>query len=380
MADRRKKLIFVITGLTFGGVENLLCQVATRLKNNGWDIAMVSMTAPLVFTEELAGAGIPLMSLGMKKGVPDPRAIFRLADICREWQPAILHSHMVHANLLARVARPLCGVPLLVCTAHNINEGRRWLEVAYRLTDRLADLTTQVSHAGVERYVQVGATPRAKLVCVPNGVNVDRFCPDRVAGMVLRQKLRLGNHFVWLAVGRLEVAKDYPNMLAAFARVQKEHRDAVLLIVGQGSLEEKIAELSIKLGIAGRVRMLGVRRDIPALMNAADGYLMSSAWEGMPNVLLEAAACALPIVFTDVGGNSEIVIEGGVAVRPGDSTALAQAMLKLMELSSGERRLMGEAGRTYVAANYSLETIVAAWETLYSGLLAGSDLGGGWGH
>lgn len=374
-ADGGKRILFLTTGLTLGGAENQFFQVAVRLKDIGWNIITVSMTEPQAFAAELAAAGIGLRSLGMKRGVPDPRAIFRLAGICRKWQPVILHAHMVHANLLARVARPLCAVPLLISSAHNINEGGRMWEKAYRLTDRLGNLTTQVSRAAAEHYVQVKAVPEEKMICIPNGVDTGLFYPDRETGMALRRELALEDGFAWLAVGRLEAAKDYPNLLRAFSRVLDVHRDAVLLIVGQGSLEAEIRGLAATLGVSERVRLLGTRRDIPALMNAADGYVMSSAWEGMPNVLLEASACGLPMVYTDVGGNREVAKEGGIAVKPGDSAALAGAMLELMALPPEERRRLGEVGRLFVAASYSLESTVAAWDRLYKELLAGKGLG-----
>ncbi len=370
MAADRKKIMFLTTGLTFGGAENLLYQVAGRLKNNDWDVSMVSMTLPEAFEEELFRAGIPLELLGMKKGVPDPRAIMRLAKIVRRRQPDILHSHMVHANLLARVARTLCRVPVLITTAHNITEGARWREIGYRLTDCFTDLTTQVSQAGVERYIAIKAARQDKIICVPNGVDVGRFRPDREAGMAVRAQLGLGEDFVWLAVGRLKEAKDYPNMLRALTVALKEFPEMKVLIAGQGPLQEDIERLAHELGIAEKVRLLGIRQDMPELMNAADGYLMSSAWEGMPNVLLEASASGLPVVATDVGGNREIIGSGGLLVRAGDSAALAKAMLKLVRMPAAERVEMGEAGRAFIVQNYSLEKIVATWEKLYVEMLA----------
>jgi glycosyltransferase involved in cell wall biosynthesis len=179
--------------------------------------------------------------------------------------------------------------------------------------------------------------------------------------------LGIEDKFVWLAVGRFEEAKDYPNMLNAFAKVVLERNDSVLLIAGQGSLMEKAKRLVDELNITTHVYFLGVRKDIPALMNAADAYVMSSSWEGMPLVLLEASAIGLPIVTTDVGGNREIVIDGksGFLVPPKNSEALAQAMLKMMDLPEELRKSMGQAGRKYIEENYSLEHVVDIWEELY---------------
>lgn len=332
---------------------------------------VVSMLPPQAFVEELKNADIPLVTLNMRRGVADPRAVFRLLKILREWKPDIVHSHMVHANLLARVVRIFCKMPVLISTAHSIDEGGRWREVAYRLTDPLADLTTNVSRAAVERYIRVGAAPKNKIRFMPNGIDTTKFKPNKAAGQRLRNELGVVNYFVWLAVGRFEEAKDYPNMLRAFSMIVSKKTDVVLLLVGQGSLMEEVKKIASELNLEDKVQFLGVRRDVPDLMNAADAYVMSSAWEGMPMVLLEAGACGLPVVATDVGGNSEVVLNGktGFIVPPRNPETLAQAMEKMMALPKEKRLEMGKAGRAYIEANYSLEHAVDQWEALYMELL-----------
>jgi len=365
------KVLLLITGLGYGGAETQLVRVATRLKTRGWEVRVISLMPPRAYVEELVTAGIPVFSLGIRRKIPNPQPILRLARLIREWRPHIMHSHMVHANILARMVRALSPVPVLICTAHNINEGGRLRELLYRLTDSLCDLTTQVSQAGLERYVRVGAVPRHKIRYMPNGVDTDLFKPDLEVRHILRSALNLDNRFVWLAVGRFYPQKDYSNMLQAFAQVTRRVPEAVLLIAGDGPLRPTMQDLASKLGIAERVRFLGIRQDVPQLMNAADAYVMSSAWEGLAIVLLEASATGLPIVATDVGGNGEIVIDGetGFLVPPKNPNKLAQAMLRLMSLPQEERKHMGERARQYVEENFSLERVVDRWEHLYCELL-----------
>jgi glycosyltransferase involved in cell wall biosynthesis len=188
----------------------------------------------------------------------------------------------------------------------------------------------------------------------------------------VRGSLGLGREFVWLAVGRFEIQKDYPIMLRAFARVHERVSRAVLLLVGRGSLQGETEALARELGLGASVWFLGVRDDIPELLNAADGYVMSSAWEGMPMVLLEATAAGLPIVATRVGGNQEVVCDGesGFLVPPRDADALALAMLRLMEMPEVQRRDMGDRGREHVQSHYGLKRTIACWESLYHEVLA----------
>jgi glycosyltransferase involved in cell wall biosynthesis len=161
-------------------------------------------------------------------------------------------------------------------------------------------------------------------------------------------------------------------MLRAFAAVRERRPESVLLLVGRGSLQKETELLARDLGLGGGVRFLGVRTDVPEVMSAADGYVMSSAWEGMPMVLLEAAAAALPIVATRVGGNDEVVRHEGTGflVPPSDHEALGLAMLRLSELPEPERRAMGDRGREHIRTTYDLERVADRWEDLYREVLA----------
>lgn len=363
--------MFISTGLAYGGAETQLVHIAIRLKARGWEVCVVSLMPPRAYAEELERTGIPVVSLDICRKLIGLRPVLLLARLIRKWQPSIVHSFMVHANLLARSLRLLVPIPVLICSARSLNEGGRLRELLYRLTDPLCDLTTQVSRAGLERYVQIGIVPAHKIRYIPNGVDTGRFYPDPEVRKRLREDLRLGKRFVWLAVGRFAPPKDYPNMLRAFAVVVHEYPEALLLIAGDGPLRPSMEKLTEDLHISTHVKFLGVRRDIPNLMNAADAYVMSSAWEGMPNVLLEAHATGLPIVATDVGGNREVVIEGvtGFLVPPRNPDALAQTMIRLMDLSEEERRRMGEAARRHINENFNLDRVIDQWEDLYRELL-----------
>ncbi len=365
------RLLFVITGLAVGGAETQMTRIATRLRQRGWIVRIVTLLPPKAYVQHLAQSDISVDTLNIRYKLPDPCPLLRLARIIRSWKPSIVHSHMVHANLLARITRFISPMPLLMCTAHNINEGGRLREILYRVTDRLCDLTTHVCREGAERYVRIKAVPAHKIRHVPNGVDVEAFRPDPVARQQIRAQLGVDDHFVWLAVGRLEAQKDYPNLLNAFATVRARSSAGLLLIAGDGPLRADMERLANTLGIQDWLRFLGMRRDIPQLMNAADACVLSSSYEGLPMVLLEAHSMALPIVATDVGGNSEIVTDGvtGLLVAPHDSDALAEAMVNLMRMDAHSRRQMGLAGRQHIVENYSMEFVIDTWEALYHELL-----------
>jgi len=361
------RLMFVITDLIVAGAQFQVYYLARYFRALGWDVQVVSMVDDVPLRPEFESLGIPVSTLRMSNGVPDPRGVFRLAKIIRDWKPDIVNSHMVHANLICRVARVMARMPALICTAHNINEGGRWREIAYHFSDFLSDITINVSHAGANRSIEVGSVPANRVQVIHPGVDPTRFEFDLDTREQTRRELKVGDRFVWIAIGRFEDNKDYPTMLEAFAAYRNDHPESALLIVGKGPLEDTIKQRISAMGLDDAVHLLGIRRDVPALMAAADGYLMSSAWEGLPAVLLEACASGLPIVTTDVGGNREVVSDGetGFVVPSMDAAALSEAMSSISEMSDQARRELGIRARHHFNENFSLERIASQWGDLY---------------
>lgn len=373
-AQRKGRVLVLVTGLARGGAEWQVYSISVGLRNRGWQISVVSMLPLEGLAGDLLAAGIPVQSLEMRPGLPNPLAVRRLARQIRRLAPDIVHSHCVHANILARVTRLICSMRALICTVHGTIEAARGADTArmreflYRLTDPSADLTTIVSHAAAARYGRIGAVPQRKMKVIHPGIDTSHFKPDANVRSTARRDLGLSeSQFAWLAAGRLEKVKDYPGMLTAFRAVHDGSPEANLLIAGEGSLEAELRCLAVRLGVARNIRFLGFYPNVNPLMNAADAYVMSSVHEGLPNVLLEAGACGLPIVTTRAGGAIEAVIPGETAwtVPVQDSQALGDAMATVMRLSPGRRTQLAAGSRRFVEEHFSREHIVSAWEDLY---------------
>ena len=160
-------------------------------------------------------------------------------------------------------------------------------------------------------------------------------------------------------------AKDYPNLLRAFALVRREFPEAQLWIAGEAAGAESAAIQAQSAELGAAVRWLGLRRDMPALLDAADGFVLASAWEGMPLVLGEAMAMEKPVVATDVGGVRELVGDAGIIVPAKNPERLAEAMLTTMRGTDEERRRSGRAGRARITAVFSMDAKADQWEAIY---------------
>jgi glycosyltransferase involved in cell wall biosynthesis len=361
-------------------MEVVVMQLALALRGAGCNVSVVSMLPPMAFSDELETAGVKVISLWMRAGRPNLGGVPRFLSRVREFQPDIIHAHMFHASILARLAHVLTGIPV-VCTIHSEIEcshrktSARFREWIYRVTDAACSRTTAVSERIRQRYVLERIVPSHRIEVIDNGVDPERFrpCPER--RLRTRTALDWQDSFVWLAVGRLELAKDYPNLIEAFQKVREESPFSKLALAGEGRLRPQIAHLIQCNGLQGAVSLLGSRTDVPDLMNACDALVMCSAWEGGPLVLLEAGAAGRPVVATDVGAATQIVLPGktGLLVPPGDPVALAQAMTKLMTVGTKKLDQMGMNARRHILDRFSLGSVHGRYMKLYEEVLAVSE-------
>lgn len=358
----------LIPGLDrIGGAERQLMLLAKGLRGRGWRVSVVALSGTGGdAAAELAGAGIAFLSLEMHKGLADPRGWLRFHRWLKQEKPGVVHAHLPHAAWMARWSRLATPVRVVVDTLHSSSTGTGVRRMGYRLSDWLSNEVTAVSHAVAAAHL--AAEMAAKITVIPNGVDMDAWRPDAAARAAVRGELAIENEFLWFAAGRLEPVKDYPTLLAAMAQLPSTAR---LVIAGTGPLEEQLRGLASQLCLQSRVRFLGFEQDVRRWMQAADGFVLSSRWEGLPMALLEAAACALPAVATDVPGTREVIVHGGTGwlAAQGDPRALAEAMTRLMHTSLDGRRTIGEQARQRAFDSFSLELALTRWEALYSDLL-----------
>ena len=366
-------IIFITTGLGRGGAETQLMGLAGFLKERDWEVHIVSMLDRCHFEDELEELDLAYHCLHMERGLPSPMALLRAIALLRDLSPQVVVTFMLHANTLGRIAARLAGIPVVVSSIRNEKFGGRMADLAERALAPLADVVTTNSRLAAEGLSKRGVAGGEDLVVIPNGVDLGIHDSERHESSTVRGDLGInGEAFFWLAVGHHRVQKDYRNLLRAMARlIEDSDRDIQLRVAGHGPLIDENKARCRSLGIEKHVQILGYRDDIPALMQAADGFVLSSAWEGLPNVVMEAMAARLPVVATDVGGVSELVEDGqsGLLVQPHQDAELAEAMASIMECSETHRRRMGERGRAFVMENFEATAVFGQWEELFERLM-----------
>jgi glycosyltransferase involved in cell wall biosynthesis len=365
-----KHVALVIPGIDkLGGAERQVISLARGLARRGWRVSVVGLTGTGGgAARELAAAGVAFVSLRMRKGIADPRGWLALARWIRRERPDILHAHLPHATWMARGVRLLSPVRAVVDTVHTSATGSRGQGTGYRLTGWLSEVVTAVSTAVADAYGKAGLVRADRVTVLPNGTDDQEWRPDAAVRAEVRKTLELANEFLWCAAGRLEPLKDYPTMLKAIAGLPETAR---LVIAGSGPQEATLRRLAESLGIAPRVRWLGFEPNMRPWLQAADGFVLSSLWEGLPVSLLEAGACGLPSVATAVAGSQEVVVDGatGYLAQPQDVDSLRRAMARLMQMRPESRRAMGMDARLRVEARFSLSSVLDRWEALYGELL-----------
>ncbi|MCZ6538907.1 MAG: glycosyltransferase [Chloroflexi bacterium] len=366
---RQIKVLHLITSLEVGGAQHGLLLGLPRFNPDRYEHIVCSLMDRMQMAAQFRQAGIEVRTLGLKRKT-DLAVAFRLRALLKQLRPDILHTYLLHSNVLGRIVGRLVGVPAIISSERTIGQASRWGRLATRLTNPLTD-AVEANSETVARSIErdLGVSPD-KIEVVRSGVDLDAYdgSPRRTE---IRSELQLTDdqHLV-LYVGRLRSVKGVEYGIRAFALASAQHPNMHLAIAGEGEQLGDLQDLAKELGINEKTTFLGVRNDLPDLLSAADSVLMPSLTEGFPRIAIEAMAAGKPVIATRVGGTPEAIVDGetGILVPATDIDAMASALAKLVGDSTLQSRL-GTAGRQRARQNYSVDNYVARLDGLYRQLL-----------
>ncbi|HEU5162718.1 MAG TPA: glycosyltransferase family 4 protein, partial [Thermoanaerobaculia bacterium] len=275
----------------------------------------------------------------------------------------VIHAHLTYASIWGALVASRAGVPL-VATLHTLpvqggfrsRDAIRQSLMAWLLR-RSAARVIAVSNAQAESWIGRRLLPRSSVAVVPNGV--------AVPSPAVRRDLEIAGTVIGTAAV-LREGKGIDVLLRAFRRIHEFEPKSVLAIAGDGPLAPRLRAEAEALGVAGSVRWLGYREDIPALLASFDLFVHPTLFDALPTSVLEAMAAGVPVVASATGGVPEIITDGrdGLLVLPGDDAALASAVIRLLRHRSLLREI-GAAGRARVAAAFSAERWAASLGAIY---------------
>jgi len=375
------KVVHVITGLSVGGAETMLAKVLSALPRAEVASSVIALGNRGPMAERIEALGVPLTHLDAGRTLGGlfsaPRSLTRLTGLLRKSRPDVVQTWMYHANLLGGLAAMLAGHPPVVWglrqsdldPARTKATTRLIARAGARLSRRLPARILACADA-VRCVHKAMGYDDARMTVIPNGFDTAVFRPDKEARARLRRELDVADDAPLVGLpARFDPQKDHATFLASAAQVHAADPRAVFVLCGEGTtvtnsrLERLLKDSRVP---PSAIRLLGERRDMPAVMAALDIVVSSSAFgEGFPNVLGEGMAAGAIPVATDSGDSRAIVDGVGFAVPPRRPDALARAMLDALALPAAERARRSAAARERVMRDYALDAIARRYLALW---------------
>lgn len=366
MAERRPHLMQVVLSLTQGGSETLARDIALGIDPGRWRTSICALDAGGPLAAALGHGGIPVHILGRRPGF-DWRLIPRLFRLFSREGVDVVQTHHLAPLIYSALAARAAGAALVHVEHDRFSfasaKARRRLRTLSTLCHRVVVVGDDI----YDYFVKAAGIPPDKLTVIHNGVDLRRY-----SAAPLRPRSALGLPATGRLIGhvaRLDPAKDQYSLLQAFKRVLTVHPDTYLVMVGDGPLRQELASLAASLALCGNVVWLGRRNDVPDLLPHFDIFALTSVNEGLPIALLEAMACARPVVATAVGDVPTIIEHDttGLLITAGDAKALADAVTILLDRPDHAGAL-GRSARSLVERRFSLADTLSRYERLYESL------------
>ncbi len=363
-------IVRIITWLPRGGIERRLVAVLPRLNSPPFRVSLVCIRERGPLAEELEQAGVPVSVVPLRSRL-DPRGLWTLARWMRNQQVNLVHSHMYRSNVPATIAAHLAGVRHILCQVHNLDT---WETPRQRMLDRwlMRWRTAMLAVSkGVKRDIVSNLRcPPERVRVLYNGVDIQEYGSARPEPE-LRHGLGIPEgHRLVVMLARLVAQKKHTRLLQALEAIREELPPTSVLLVGEGALRGGLEREVEERCLGDIVSFAGHRNDIPQILALSDLSVVTSDREGFSNAIVESLAAGVPIVATDVGGNSEAIVDGkcGLLVKPNDLEGLARA-LKTILTDDTLRQRMSEGAR-HRAKRFSLDRMLKETRHLYLELLA----------
>ena len=377
-------VVHIITKLELGGAQQNTLFTIAHLNRERFQPYLITNNEGILVSEAMVLKGVTTFLLPelIREINPlmDIRALFKIRGILRSLRKSdsavIVHTHSSKAGILGRCGARLAGADVIIHTIHGFGFHdhqpsliRAFIILLEKLTAMITDKFIAVSKANIQKGAEKGIFPVQKATLIRSGIELEEFTGVKVKKMDKKKELGVGPALPLVTmIGCLKPQKAPLDYLEVAHQVLQE-KDAHFILVGDGILRETVEKRMAKLGLGGRLKLLGWRRDIAEILAATDIFILTSLWEGLPRVLPQAMIMGIPIVATRVDGTPEAVIDGvnGFLVEPHDVKGMAEKIVYF--LSNSEKAVeMGKKGKGMVE-KFDIGKMVSEQEKLYLRLL-----------
>lgn len=364
------KILFVIPAMNRGGgAQNQIRLIAKSLKLRGHDVRVIvffkkGFLDGESYIEELESNGVKVDYLLENYKKQPIKLLLAAVRYLKLFRPEILVSFLFHSIAIMRIASIFYAVPVHISSFRNSKIDTKFRSIYMKITDHLSDVMVINS----SQY-ELSVSPKRKNIVILNAIDINFFKKGkhnkfRENPLVLKDDKLL--QFKWIAVGRLELQKNYPMLIKAFKGVVDKYPSSILKIFGEGSLKDELVSFTKYYGISENILFCGVKKDMINEYLDSDAFVITSSWEGFSNALMEACAVGLPSISTNVSGATEMIVNGknGFVIPVNDDMKLQQAMLEIMSKSDEDLFAFSTAAKENIYKLCELENITDKWEQL----------------
>ena len=369
------RILFLTPGLEAGGAESALLGLIRRLNRGLIEPVVISLKSGGRLRDELRAAQIKVVELGMRSNLDIIRIYWKLRRLREELEPNLIQGWMYHGNIAATLmgGRGDNSIPVIWSIRHSLYDLREFrlnLQLSILLGRMLSARPAAIvycSRSAQLQHERFGFRPE-RAMWIPNGCDLGEFYPDKQGCAGLRAELGLSVDTLLVGlVARDHPDKDINNFLAAASHVHADLPEVHFVLAGRGleTKNSRIVSTISRLGLQTCCHLLGERRELRRFLSGLDVLVSSSFTEAFPNVVMQAMACAIPCVVTDVGESSWIVGDTGSVVPRKNARALAQGIVGILEKGSDQRKALGLAAQARIGSEMQMNTMVRQYEELY---------------
>ena len=363
---KRKKILHLITSLEVGGVQHGLLLGLPKLDNKKYEHAICSLTSKMPMADEFKKKNIKIFTLNINSK-KDFLYSIRLRNIINNYKPDILHTYLIHANILGRIFGKICDVETIISSERTIGQANWYERFLTKITNPLVDIVEVNSKKGKDAAHKNLKVPNEKLRVIYSGINIKKYQIKKTKYQI-KKTLQISNSKkIILCVGRLRTVKGINFGIESFYEIQKSINNAIFLIVGDGEDKKKLEKISNQLHLNDKIKFLGVRNDLPELFSISNIIIMPSLTEGFPRIAIESMAAGKPIVATRVGGTPEAIKHkfNGILVPSKRPKIMANWVIKLLRDKKLSMEL-GINGKKFVSNKFTLEKYLQRVDMMYS--------------